>query len=350
MNTQERAFIKADSSAEDLLKRSLLVHFSWAGCCIFMFFGLGYLLDGSMLLGMVEILFGCLTLYSLSVLRRTDDVEVASQIFLLSVYCVSVLIFATGGVGDTGYLWILLIPLLTLFLLKKENAVRWLLVYVLLIGSLVVAHVTGKFELPYSYIELRQIFGIFLVVIYLTFFNEKLKANSRQQLHEKNHQLMIASSTDYLTRLPNRAYFTQLFKKEHARSLRSQSPLSMVMVDIDNFKQVNDQLGHQQGDEILIRVAQILEARIRESDTAVRWGGEEFVIICPDTAIDGALAFSETLRASIEKEYQEAEVAVTASFGVAQLHDGEAVESLMRRADQVLYLAKDGGRNRVVAC
>jgi diguanylate cyclase (GGDEF)-like protein/PAS domain S-box-containing protein len=156
------------------------------------------------------------------------------------------------------------------------------------------------------------------------------------------------SNTDYLTGLNNRQKFELDIHEEIYRAQRYHSPFSIIMADIDYFKLVNDTYGHDIGDSVLKEFSQLLMQNIRQADILARWGGEEFIILCSNTEINGAKALAETLRAKIQ-EYQFTTVGQkTASFGVTQYEKGTDLKSLFLNVDNALYKAKEEGRNRVV--
>ncbi len=181
--------------------------------------------------------------------------------------------------------------------------------------------------------------------------NEAYKAllAANEQLEEKTRELEILSATDRLTRVYNRLKLDEFLKSEFARSQRYGHPLSVILLDIDHFKAVNDTYGHPAGDKALCEVANLLQTRTRKSDLLGRWGGEEFMIICAETGIDGARTLAEELRSSIENHPFPVVGSKTASFGVAERGADDTIESLINRADEALYRAKAGGRNRVEA-
>lgn len=157
------------------------------------------------------------------------------------------------------------------------------------------------------------------------------------------------AATDGLTGLPNRRAFEETLKRMSAHANRTMSPLAAVALDLDHFKQINDVYGHGQGDEVLAAVGALLLAVVRESDFVARVGGEEFMILLPDTGRDGSLIICERIRAGIAGlEFPAMGQDVTASLGVAVLPDDEVdAPSLVRAADRMLYTAKTNGRNRV---
>jgi diguanylate cyclase (GGDEF)-like protein len=159
------------------------------------------------------------------------------------------------------------------------------------------------------------------------------------------------ATTDSLTGLANRWTFDEELALEWRRAERVGDPLALILLDIDNFKTINDTQGHQGGDEVLRKVGEVLAASVRQVDLAARYGGEEFAVIVPETDLDGALDLAERLRKALEsKEIQlqnGSSLAVTASFGAAVKGDLVSGEKLVAAADRELYEAKRSGKNRV---
>jgi two-component system cell cycle response regulator len=176
----------------------------------------------------------------------------------------------------------------------------------------------------------------------------------QDELRDANQRLETLSITDALTGLYNRRYFDSLLLNEVKRTLRYKSPLAVLMIDLDHFKSVNDNYGHQMGDQVLRNVGGIVAAGIRTTDSAARYGGEELVVVLTQTGLPGAIEAAERLRSQIEAAvHTVAGVSIksTASMGLATFDgNGEALDcaELITRADQALYRAKSGGRNRVV--
>ena len=169
--------------------------------------------------------------------------------------------------------------------------------------------------------------------------------HQKQALEEANAELERLATTDGLTGLKNHRAFRDHLSGEISRARRFGAPLALVLLDVDHFKQYNDTFGHPAGDDVLRRVAHLLQAHVRETDIVARYGGEEFVLLLPQTDRAGALALTERIRRAIEGGPWP-QRPVTASFGVALLGLGsEAV--LVAEADAALYRSKNGGRNRV---
>lgn len=165
-------------------------------------------------------------------------------------------------------------------------------------------------------------------------------------------KLEMVSRIDGLTQLFNRSHWQSRLSEEFSRAARYQTPLSLIMFDLDHFKRVNDTYGHLGGDAVLCNVARVVRSSLRENDIAGRYGGEEFGIILPNTPEAGAMIVAERIRASIEASpipFEEREIKATSSLGVAEYRPGVAdCEELIAQADAALYRAKEGGRNRVI--
>ncbi len=156
------------------------------------------------------------------------------------------------------------------------------------------------------------------------------------------------AQTDPLTSMPNRRHATDTLEREVQRSHRHALALSVVLLDLDHFKSINDRFGHQLGDRVLCAVAGTLRSSLRREDLAARWGGEEFIVVLPSTGLEAALECAERLRSALDAIHVHPLVRITASAGVAALRPAEGGDELIRRADVALYAAKAGGRNSVV--
>lgn len=168
-----------------------------------------------------------------------------------------------------------------------------------------------------------------------------------EQKRLKN-ELEYAASRDPLTGLWNRRHALNLLEKARQQKRRNEVDYSLLILDVDHFKRINDQFGHDKGDEVLVLLAKTLENRVRETDSVSRWGGEEFIILLPQTDIGNAVHLAECLRASVTQIQIPNLPRVTVSIGAAQHQSEETTESLLRRADTALYQAKASGRNKVV--
>ncbi|QWG17944.1 diguanylate cyclase [Bradyrhizobium sediminis] len=175
---------------------------------------------------------------------------------------------------------------------------------------------------------------------------DRIQMNKRVELQELAQNLRLRATTDPLTGLYNRAKFDESLASETARSERYKTPLALIMYDVDHFKQVNDVHGHQTGDDVLVRLSEIVFECIRTTDLLARWGGEEFVILAPGLDGEAAYQAAEKLRAAIEQATFSVAGKITCSFGVAEFSEGDSAATLVARADDALYRAKMRGRNR----
>lgn len=183
--------------------------------------------------------------------------------------------------------------------------------------------------------------------------NEKLSGEIQERVRAET-ELKRLASIDFLTGLFNRRYFFDIALTEFQRSTRYNKPLSVIIFDIDHFKNVNDSHGHLAGDQALVQISKLIQEIIRKTDVAARYGGEEFVILLPENNQENALLFAERLRGLVESSpilYQSVEIHLTVSIGVAGVDDASQVENfdqLISCADQNLYKAKNSGRNQVI--
>jgi diguanylate cyclase (GGDEF)-like protein len=218
----------------------------------------------------------------------------------------------------------------------------------------------GKSRLWQQYrvwiVSVGAVFSIILVVlIFAIYLNRKLHQQilTRKQLEltlkETNRKLLLLSDTDALTGLHNRRYIDRALEQEIKHAERYGDQLTIALIDVDNFKQVNDNYGHACGDKALVAVAQQIRICIREVDLAGRYGGEEFLLVFPKLAIDDTAYVMERLRSGIESIVVECmHGLVTISAGIVIHNHGETLSQLVSRADKLLYRAKQGGRNRIM--
>lgn len=216
-----------------------------------------------------------------------------------------------------------------------------------------------RFEQGINYTIIGQLFAISCCFIIIILYWNRVLAQSRQRtqatlaqlhslqqdLHEKNRVLEQMALTDQLTGLANRMQLDTVLAQE-LRQISLQ-PFGLILLDLDHFKQVNDTYGHPVGDQVLAAVAELLRKNIRASDTVGRWGGEEFLVVCPNTQAEGVLKVAEHLRLQIAAHRFPGVGQQTASLGVTVCRPQDTMQTLMARADTALYQAKHAGRNSV---
>ncbi len=168
-------------------------------------------------------------------------------------------------------------------------------------------------------------------------------------IHDKSREVLLAeqANTDYLTKVSNRKFAEEQLANELYRFNRYHDPLSIFLIDIDHFKQINDSHGHSAGDQILISVVNIIEKNLRQTDILARWGGDEFLVVLPNTPLVQAKELAEKLLLLTRNSFKTTDIPVTLSIGLADAKAGQSAKSLLKTADAALYIAKDNGRNRV---
>lgn len=182
-----------------------------------------------------------------------------------------------------------------------------------------------------------------------TYIEDRVRART-EKLRTCNAQLLHLAHTDLLTGLPNRRAFLNAAHAEQARLQRNGRGACVILADIDYFKAFNDRCGHAAGDRVLQTVASVLRAQTRAADTVARWGGEELILLLPETPLTAAECVAEKCRSAIEAcalRCGESHLYLTMTFGVSNLLPGEALEAAIARADSALYLGKSLGRNQV---
>jgi len=180
---------------------------------------------------------------------------------------------------------------------------------------------------------------------------EKKVQQRTKDLEATQDKLKILATTDSLTKLYNRRYFSEVLENYYHLAKREKTELSLLMLDIDNFKSVNDTYGHQMGDAVIVTIADILRELTRKSDIVCRFGGEEFIVLLPRTDIEGTVRIAEYIReciATTPVEDEKNKLYVSVSIGVSNVHLDEEIEASIKKSDIALYEAKNSGKNRVV--
>jgi diguanylate cyclase len=183
----------------------------------------------------------------------------------------------------------------------------------------------------------------------------KISSDDLRQLQEELEKSQQEAQTDTLTSLINRRGLEKKFELERIRAKQNDSPFSIILIDIDHFKRVNDTFGHLVGDSLLKSLARMMTGHLRKNDIAARYGGEEFLILLPETAIEGAKAVGQKIQTALAaKEWKIKDTGenmgkITLSMGVAQYKFNEPEKALIKRADDALYFAKQNGRNQIIS-
>lgn len=205
-----------------------------------------------------------------------------------------------------------------------------------------------KYESSFDYRLLWTILSVIAVVIFFLIYRNRVVSGYNAKLTQLNEKLARQATTDQLTQLPNRYLLDREIQTALASAKRYKEPFSMVLFDLDFFKQINDQYGHQTGDKVLQEISQLMNQHCRKIDILGRWGGEEFLLLCPRTNLEGALKLANKIRAIVREHPFVDNNHVTLSAGVAQFLEDEGYSQLLKRLDDALYQAKHTGRDTVI--
>ncbi|MDG2841085.1 diguanylate cyclase [Vibrio parahaemolyticus] len=194
---------------------------------------------------------------------------------------------------------------------------------------------------------IERLNNTFMVYALLVFLVSLIYAWNIYSEHAYKKELVHLSNTDFLTKLFNRNKFTENLTFEFVKYRESSGTFSVVLFDIDHFKKINDGMGHNVGDAYLKELSELISAKVRHTDTFARWGGEEFILLLPNTPENNALKVAEVLRQLVESHRFSSPKGITISLGVAEVNDSDtSIDDVIARADSALYKSKDAGRNR----
>ncbi|MGA7800695.1 MAG: GGDEF domain-containing protein [Gammaproteobacteria bacterium] len=272
---------------------------------------------------------------NLRYLRRAGNVGVAALTAIVAS-ALTVLLGATGT-GVQALFWLYTIPMLSYFLLGLRAGV--LINLLVTVGYLLLLAVAPLVGDPTHAARLDMFFSYLLIGIF-AYLYERARSG-------KEAELIRLSNTDVLTGAMNRRLFSENLRREIEKSRRYRLPVSLLMIDVDHFKRVNDTCGHDCGDRVLRETAQRIASSLRQADYFVRYGGEEFCVLAPGTCLEQASAMAEKVRELMAARPFGEAGNVTVSVGVAELCPDDNEETLVNRADRALYQAKWAGRDRV---
>ncbi len=295
-------------------------------------------------LAMAEIAMVLFAVFVLFAIRNTDRIERWALLFLIPFCATMLLSMALPTSSITVFGWVLIIPILSHLLLGRHQGLFISCVFMAITAVLYWVKHQGQ---P-AILEPLPIANTVLVgVCVLAFSHVYEVTRERSEL-----TLLNLAQTDALTGLPNRIRLKEVFERERRRAIREQIPFSLIVIDLDHFKTINDDYGHEAGDQLLRQVADMLRQCLRASDLPARLGGEEFGVLLANTDATQAVEVSEKIRSRIESMevmFEGQTLSVTLSGGIAELGtDGDDLRSLLRAADNRMYDAKAAGRNQIV--
>lgn len=334
------------------LKSGLLLMMVVGGAFTFInFFGKLYIL--SAVEALVFIIFSFL-LYLVS--RNIQFLETTVWIFLISTGLWGLYVFYLPKPGDdlSVFVWQFIVYVLAIFLLGLPKGLIFSLFFYILVSTIfLLKFASGEKALPV--VCIADILIANAVIIFFSFYYEKVRSDTEKALQEANQKLVELSAHDGLTGLYNRRYFDKMIEMEWKRSIRSGQPLSLIMADIDFFKNYNDTYGHLKGDDCIRAVAKAIRASVkRPCDIAARYGGEEFAIILPNTNSDGAKKIAQIAKNCIRNNAiphkgSKIDNIVTMSLGISTAipNSSSKPDDIIAQADDALYKSKTDGRDRI---
>jgi diguanylate cyclase (GGDEF)-like protein len=291
--------------------------------------------------------YAALSLVLLVLLRiNKDSYSPLLYIFLLASFITFVGAIMNVPIDQFRAIWLYLLVLVAYILAGTGTG---LVLTVVSVIAVIVLSLTMQVAMNPE--TLVTTIGGLLVLSLIAYIHTDRMISYARLIEENNSKLKQLASQDPLTGLFNPRMCSALGEQLMKIAIRENKPFSVVYIDLDHFKQINDEYGHQAGDNVLVSIAEIIGGYLRDSDVCARLGGEEFCALLPDTDRDGAQQLAENIREQIEKTVHplgKNELKVTASFGVAQLlATDHNLMDIQKRADQALYAAKKGGRNKV---
>lgn len=301
--------------------------------------------------GYILFFFALMLTLNVAIYHRTRSEDTYRYIIIFTAAALFIYLTASGGENNTGPLWFYVFPPLIFYLLGLKLGL-----IVITTCFLSIAFIFKFPSMPFVSTEYHPDFQLrFLTSIsFVTVFSYVLdfsRRRARNELIELAAKYETAAKTDELTQLSNRREMLARLNTEFYRYQRHGHHFSVILMDIDHFKHINDQYGHDAGDAVLKQFSEQLLSHSRQLDLAARWGGEEFLILLPETSLVQALAIAERLRARIETtefHYQNLVIPVRMSAGVCSISQFETIEGLLRQTDMNLYEAKMKGRNRII--
>lgn len=306
-----------------------------AGCAFLLLpFAINSVLQGRVLLGCLAFFIAVVLIFTSISIIKNDQIYPTILMLVLVPAVTFFCCYAITTIGIIGVLWAF--PAIVAYYIMFEEKQAWIANIILLCFVIF---------LSYQYFEI-SLFSRILATLILTSAFSALFVNLIAEQQEKLEQM---AKTDALTSLLNRTQLDEILEESVQLSVRTNSPMSLLTIDLDHFKKINDDFGHAIGDTVLIEVSNIISQGRRQVDKVFRLGGEEFLVLLYGAGIKNSERVAENLRKSIELSEILPDRTVTVSIGVAEIQKDESWRSWMRRSDAKLYMAKDKGRNQVVA-
>lgn len=344
------AGLSENTDIEILRKVFLINVFSTIGMAFLLGFGVNAIVNHRDHIATVLLVLASLTLINYVLMLRFGKHERGAHVISLIMCFMFFYLLCSGGVHLTGPLWCYAAAPFVLFI----YGVRWGAVSVvfLFISAMILLYMPNPLLIAhYPPIYKSRFLASFLAVAIMSYIHEYARHRSYCALVTLRREVEQEARTDELTELFNRRHMYEYLQLALHRMHRVKTPMCVLLIDIDNFKLINDNYGHQFGDRVLIKIAQTLRHSLRDNDSIARWGGEEFLVVLTDTDRYAAKVVAEKLRSTIEDlniRYGETSLSVTISIGMHTADIDDTLEDMLKCADENLYAAKNGGRNLII--
>lgn len=329
----------------DKQKRSVLFMLVLLTAVFGIFFAWQNALRGFFWATALESFFVVYSLVMIRVIRRTPNLYRWALPYVVAWVCVMLAILAMPKASLTVFIWPLLLPLVLHFLFGRRTGLV-ISVFGMSAATLIAWYRFGLPETPEEMVFVANVLLAAVVVFALSHVYERSRELTEQALQS-------LAATDTLTGLSNRVPLKSTFDAFSARATRDATPLALLLIDLDYFKNINDSHGHSAGDEVLSTTAKLMHERLRGGDFLCRLGGEEFLALLPESSPERTELVAEAIRERIQNaaiRFRGQEIPLTLSIGTAALGtDGDDLDTLLRAADKRLYLAKAQGRNKVIS-
>lgn len=287
--------------------------------------------------------------YILKIDNIKNGYKISSRTVLLCLLVLMIYLVHTGGHAQTGPLWMYIVPPVAFFFGGLKRGVVVILTFVTIVATMLFYPDEVLLSVSYTHEFKTRLIYSFLTVASLFAFYEYSRQESYKDIQELSHKFERQARQDSLTNLPNRRGMIEHLEYEFNRSRRSKQEMSVLLCDVDNFKNVNDTYGHDFGDQVLTTIADIFQRAMRKQDIVARWGGEEFLFLLPETNAKDAFILAEKIRQKVSEHAfsnNGQSITVTVSLGVSPVNDDVNVQQAISLADHFLYQAKAHGRNK----
>ncbi len=321
-------------------KAGILLILTFISSGVFLFYSYIDFKQGDRITAYIEIVLSVVCFFNPFLLIILKNIHFITSVNLLLIGMVFIsAVFEELPYDVSSLIWINTFPVAS-FLLKGKKGLVWSLCFLLAFSTIVAFKgLILEEEINYDYVA--DAYFSYILILMIIYFYEEIYERSKIAWKK-------LATTDKLTDCINRYAFEDILNREVERAKRYSYSLSLIIFDIDNFKEINDNHGHLKGDEVLKLTANITRNHLRKTDFLCRWGGEEFLILATYTNKKQAFQLAERMRKAIESYDFGLPFRVTASFGVTDLEEDDDIDSLLARADKALYEAKKKGKNCVV--